>query len=77
MVKGKKSPTKQIQGFCVDDGVDETGLARYTSPKSNMLNPKIMGFGKCISGFKHGVILGIYVRCRGANENGDASYLGR
>jgi len=46
-------------------------------PKPNILNPKIMDFGKCISGFKHGVILGIYVRCRGANENGDAIYLER
>ena len=36
-----------------------------TPQKSNMSIPKMMGLGKCISGFKHGVILDIYVRFQG------------
>ena len=48
MVKGKKSPTKQIQGFCVDDGVDETGLAsgKIYIPKTKHFEPQNNGLWK-------------------------------
>ena len=41
------------------------GCLRLPPLKSNGWIPKMMGFGKCISGFKYGVILGIHVSFRG------------